>query len=1186
MKTSITLSLLLSLVGTAAHAEFVPACAQPMMFNRQDNVEIWPQQLPARDYLDVIRDCFTATGLPFKFGRPESLWLAADQAAFKSALAKQKVDVLVAPFQVQGYGLERTERALMSADLAYQLGDSARVADPFLVARALGEGARRYQRNDIIRLAVDVGARTAVIGYVGHDRAHHMTVTIETVKLDAAKPGWVTGSAQKDWRAVPFTDASPPFAVFHRMLPSIVKDIGFVAAGKTGTKTGTKNAAAFPSSVSFSLADLASDKTAIVGSAALDLLGALASSMDELARERLFERALVASWHFDAPGDGTAFARAYALFGLDHRPAALDALSGASQPEAVTLRALLNGNLAQAREVLPSVGNLLVRLLLALKADDMRFDYQEDKTPQTSRVEAFGASAIDWAMLVGARVNDGDPWRTDEPASLKYLLDTVSPVEGLGVGSIVGGNITLGDAADDVTVSLANVRHVSRFVETAAPPACCNERSARPSSWDLVALIEGRNIAQIGKSLHRTVAMQASYPKANADLGRYSEVLSGHPVVAAADMEYAWAMAGRVGAASLETYRSRALKSATVVLFSANGQTPLASRATSVLGFADGNSSVFLDAYGFDYPRRGFWMEWMFRSTREPKDSYDRALDALRRDGAAYAISDFGPFNRLVLAADTPEARASLASELQGRFVGTPNQKFLLAKLQAGTAQVPPDPLAEARTILAANPDNWAARFAVGRLIVERGGKYEEASEIFLAHPPFHAESPGKRVDLSIAAARAANLFLANGHEDLAGPFLQISADLNTGSNASLMSEQYLDVLAGRYRKAADEALESGRRYPNAYAYRDYLSFLHAFGRRDEAWSGFSQVASSFDNGEVWVSALVGQRRDGLGEPQIRAWLMKPGIRDAKFRGQRFALRYAVLANASDHEPPRDLGALVEQIEGEPAAWIDEEGYTARPHPLDPVGPEILPTSSFATDRPRLPSGTHVKSEFIYFGTAYEAIQHGDPGKAVEQLKAMAAFYPIERADFSYAIPYLAWAAAKTGDKIEFEKYVTTHGDDQVRFDFFLARAFFAGIKRKDFALARELLANALPGHPNTDNRPVLVEYQYAQACEWLYKETKDQGFRDMLLAWLKSQQTVRPIMAWAYAMEYTYATTAERRLRALAMTLYLDPKSERIGSATAADRRAAEAWGKQHNPFLHDGGAAGLSGVAAVARE
>ena len=84
----------------------------------------------------------------------------------------------------------------------------------------------------------------------------------------------------------------------------------------------------------------------------------------------------------------------------------------------------------------------------------------------------------------------------------------------------------------------------------------------------------------------------------------------------------------------------------------------------------------------------------------------------------------------------------------------------------------------------------------------------------------------------------------------------------------------------------------------------------------------------------------------------------------------------------------------------------------------------------------------------------------------------------------------------------------------------------------------------------------------------------------------LKSEQAVHPTMAWAYAMEYAYAPTADRRLRALAMTLYLDPKSQRIATATAADRRAAEAWGKGHNPFLNDSGAMRVSEVAAVARE
>ena len=124
-----------------------------------------------------------------------------------------------------------------------------------------------------------------------------------------------------------------------------------------------------------------------------------------------------------------------------------------------------------------------------------------------------------------------------------------------------------------------------------------------------------------------------------------------------------------------------------------------------------------------------------------------------------------------------------------------------------------------------------------------------------------------------------------------------------------MTSQIRLNILEERYQSAVEGSYERAQRYPDAYPFRDFLSFLHALGYGEEAWDGFSQVATAFDNPQIWVSALVGQRRAGLSEPEIRAWLKQPGIRDARFRNNLFAPRYAVLVNASDHEPPEDLGS-------------------------------------------------------------------------------------------------------------------------------------------------------------------------------------------------------------------------------------------------------------------------------------
>ena len=103
---------------------------------------------------------------------------------------------------------------------------------------------------------------------------------------------------------------------------------------------------------------------------------------------------------------------------------------------------------------------------------------------------------------------------------------------------------------------------------------------------------------------------------------------------------------------------------------------------------------------------------------------------------------------------------------------------------------------------------------------------------------------------------------------------------------------------------------------------------------------------------------------------------------------------------------------------------------------------------------------------------------------------------------------------------------------------------------------------------PQTGERPIMTEYQYAEACEWLYRETRDPRFATMLLDWAKSFQRLQPTYSWAYAMQYTYEKPGNDRMRALAFTQYLDPASERIKDAPKADLDRAGAWFKSHNPF------------------
>jgi hypothetical protein len=58
------------------------------------------------------------------------------------------------------------------------------------------------------------------------------------------------------------------------------------------------------------------------------------------------------------------------------------------------------------------------------------------------------------------------------------------------------------------------------------------------------------------------------------------------------------------------------------------------------------------------------------------------------------------------------------------------------------------------------------------------------------------------------------------------------------------------------------------------------------------------------------------------------------------------------------------------------------------------------------------------------------------------------------------------------------------------------------------------------------------------------------------------------PVSAWAYALEARYSSDEQQRLRATAIALYLDPKSEYLKSVPAEIRKRAKEWFATNNPF------------------
>lgn len=1162
MRALCTLALL-GVFGLSAAAEMPLACRTSMvpLKYRLPVEDLATGVLPLPDYQEVVFKCRN-TGL---FGMPTqppptpaSASLISQRAGYLAALSAQPADVLVVPFQVQGYGLDRIERAVMTADVAYAIGDAGalRVADPFFTALALGEGERRFDPGAVESLAQKIGARWILTGYVGHDLKHAFTLSLE---LKDARPGAGSKPWRQDWRSVAFTDAKMPAYVLHEKLPDLLKALPLNLSPKVAA---AGRAPVSPAHISVSPTDFISDGPgAGPPQAAMTLLAALVPGDAELARERLFERALVAAMRANLAQPSHRFLEAYTLLNLYRRPQALSRIDGATGSRFTALRALLNGDLPSAKSATREVANPFDRLLLEFLVRDMEYDYRVEEPEHPVSPEAlFGSVSIAWLPLYSDRFEERDGLFVRDAASVKAYLDRMFPMQGFALGSVVGGAKVMREAsADEVDIDLASIRHMQK-VTTTLPSLvpCCHTRDLLPGRWDLAWLLQGVAENRVTGSLQKRIFIQADARRAFSAIARYEPLLKGNPLFTALSASAMHRIAANSPDDERGNWTERGLEAGRAAIRWSPGQNRVSYLAALSLGIPSPDSELWLDVYGYDYPRRPDW-PLQFLGMEDPAG--EAQLAAFVTEAIAFTTSDLR-----VLGAIGGARKEALIASLGGRFAGNPARPVAKPASAAAGDSTPEARIAAARV---ATKDDPTAYCTLGDLLLHSEHPLKESRDAYLACPTFKTQSVRNAILLSNVAADVGSTFFWLGEAQLAEPFYQISADLETGSDGSLQSEQRLQLLGGNLARAAEIARYRAVRYSSSFAQRDHLSLLHAFGQHEAAWNGFSQLWPEQGDPALWTSALVGHRMQKLDDKAVRAWLRTPEIRNAKVISQFFASYYALLWSSTDRVPPADLGAFVEELEGPYVAQVDTGGVI-RPHPVDTSGFELVRATFVPAGVPSvqtLPEGTKLKSERAYFAGAYSALVRGEYEQAVKDFAAMAGLYPVDGA----AMPYFAYAASKTGDAFKFETHVMKpRPRGQEDFDVLLSRAFFAA-GRKQVEDAYRLLNLAFRAKPYDGLRAVDVHYQFAQACEWLYRDTHDRRFAMTLLKWAKDYQSVQPTAAWGYAVQFQYETNPAERIRALAMTLYLDPLSDRIGTASKGDLDTARAWLAGHNPFARE---------------
>lgn len=1018
-------------------------------------------------------------------GKWVSDWKRDEKQRFVGLLdrADGEVDVLLVPIQVHANGIERTNRSLMTASLAQAISGTVKVADPYLVAQALGDGERRLNPREVIQLAGTLRAKRILWTYAGHrfdketnrydNRLHLYFQLQERGKDGVFAEGAPTKNKVLD--TLEFSDEDPPVAVFRRNLPQIVEAIGFSyrAPAKVRADALKTEFSPAPASAVASAGSLAN------GAQQLQLLASLLPSAATRTRERFLERSLLTAWQLPPEHASSRVLVARALAGLRMRPLALATLGKPANDDERAIVATLNGNLPELEAVLTKMPMSVQKVMAEIDATDIRYAYGR-KPSKIAEAQHRLAEKLPtpWRSLLQRRFDDADPVRLRRFSNLELLkmLGDEFPKAGPGIGQKLRGWAVAGRAEqmDLAEIDLAVAAYFSPALGGRELPACCDVAIWQPGRRDLLDFLTQSVVANVVYKAHRLAVEQALHREALNYISAIDAVFGTHPEVMSSRAHAESALA-RIAEPSV---RDRALTK------------------------AHDNAALA------NYWRRSTTQAWSDRPSHLDAPYFKRNDKAMpghlenARSALANATYQTGPLVATFHLTPVAAEKEKLLHETSGRFVGEVTVPLLEAELLTMQGRNA-DAVARLQGAVKAKPEQIDIYRKLGDLLMD-SGNYAEAAKVYRQYPGLNAPDADRLVVDNYAYEKG-SLFFWRGETDVAREFFKISAAQNTGSAAGMTSAARNACLDGDYGRAAEQHLNAAQRYGASYRYRDFFSLLHMLGESTPAWDGFQALAGRFTTPHLWDSVLVGHQRDGRDAAWIMDWAKQPALQQGG-RALPLTRRYLTMAMVTDRIPDKRAIKAVDTM-------------------LQPDMP--------------------YRTLYSHFMEAYAALKQKDFELAYRNLSEAGARERLIDDANTFALPYLAIAAARTGKSAEVDALLAAIPEEKRKMDFWLSRSALDAVSGKSEAAAE--FRRAIDTRVFTEGRPLAAEYQIADVAEMLFDLTGDAEFKALALHVARFNQKIQPWEGWAYAQEAVLTSDAAARQSAIIKARYLDRNSERL---------------------------------------
>lgn len=1116
----------------------------------------------------AMEDTTLVRALPAAYPRPASDWQQGEKAVYEKLLSNGKSDVLVVPLQVMGWSFDASTRSLMTAELSMAVAGALNIKlpDPYLVARALGDGQRQFKMEAIYQLADVIGAKRVIWGHAGHDRKGQMTVVLMSQERRGGVP-WSGPVQTSKFEKIPMEGDTPPIVAFESRLADFGKALGLAFATplqpQVEASLGLAKLPESPAGLYSTGENPARDAYAYL------LYAALTPAYMERTRYRFAEKAYLSLLRLSPASPEYPALRARAFMELGFRPAALQALGEPKTTEALALAAALNGNLSDVRAAADKETNGLKRLLQKLDANAIGVAYgllnARQSAEEVNRLKMPGRI---WPYLATRALVDWDGWSQFDNVAPKMIMDIDLPVKGYSLEEIVRGAVSVGDAEKMQVLADQSVNeHVRKLFEAEAGKICCETATQGPHRLDYLELLQVIGHDNLLRRINYYSGLQGNPRVALRYANSIDAVYRGHPYFTLELARLKNKLAATVVPTERELHVKDAYEMAFNAMYWAQGQSRIAAEASDEIARSGRSDFGYYDnPYFTDIPYSPDY--WTWSSGGVAAAQLENRLAALKNATRQFDVVKELFHGYRMQSPDDPRS-IELLKSIDGRFVGSPQKNDLLA-LEARRQGDVRAAAALLRENIRISPGYWKSYADLGQMLF-MAGDHREAARVLQSYPGFRKGSGENRVGVANLSYEAGSHFYWTGHFDLAESFYRITLAQKTGAAVEMIADGRMKLVAGDVFGAMAALLERAQRYDASGAYADYLGMLHASGQSKQAWAGMNSLLRDGRSSRVLESALVGWRMAAAPDSEVLDWVRRPEILtagDNKNAGAAMLLEFAT----TDRIPSQEMAQLLQDVDrpivrfkaGTPyvvrTTKEGEQGKIVGPEPMEEDAyTRIGQVDAAVTER--------VKSDLSYFAAGYRALKLKDFAAAKVIFGEAAGLYDMTRST-AYMLPYYAYAAARVGDVTTIEGILAKMKGEKQGPDYFLARAVLAGAAgRHDEAL--QALDIGRRRFIYLKARPVRPSYAYGDMCELVAELTGNARIRDFALDYARTFQKIETWQAWPYAMEARLTRNPQDRGRAVAMAHYLDPKSDRLSTLKKAEiEQAIRVHGKA-NPFL-----------------